>query len=67
MTKIQIFTRLWNSNQIYEKDCYNINPKWNHYQIVYINHMMDFLNVISPNVTEHKECGNELWILIVVN
>jgi hypothetical protein len=42
MTKIQIFTRLWNDTQIYEKQCYTTNPKWNHYQIVYIDHMMDF-------------------------
>jgi hypothetical protein len=52
MTKIQIFTRLWNGTQIYENHCYNTNPKWNHYQIVYIDHMMAFKSVVSPNVTQ---------------
>jgi len=67
MTKIQIFTRLWNGTQIYEKKCYTTNPKWNHYQIVYRGHMMDFKNVVYPNVTIHKERENGLCVLIVFN
>jgi hypothetical protein len=35
-------------------------PSETHYQIFYIDHMMEFKNVVSPNVTIHKESGNEL-------